>query len=107
METIARRPASRARALTRRLAVGGAAVAATAAVGVGLTAAPASAQRNDPCATAKAVFHSYMNEARFWIGAADGLAGAGNDSGANQASDEANYYLGQAEGALVDMSTAC
>jgi hypothetical protein len=85
----------------------GAAVTAAAALAAALTAAPASAARNDPCATARAVFRSYMNAARFWIGAADRLAAAGNDSMANQATEEPNYYLGLAEGALGDMSAAC
>jgi hypothetical protein len=48
-----------------------------------------------------------MNEARFWIGAADRLAAAGDEAGANQATDEANHYLGLADGALGDMSAAC
>jgi hypothetical protein len=48
-----------------------------------------------------------MDEARFWIGAADRLASAGNEAGANAASAEANHFLGQAEGALNDMSEAC
>jgi hypothetical protein len=48
-----------------------------------------------------------MNEARFWIGAADDLAAAGNSSMANQAGAEADYYLGLADGALGDMSAAC
>jgi len=43
-----------------------------------------------------------MNEARFWIGAADKLAAAGNESMANQASEQANFFLGQAEGSLGD-----
>jgi hypothetical protein len=33
--------------------------------------------------------------ARFWMGAADRLAGAGNETLANQATDEANFYLGR------------
>src|SRR4051794_1181639 len=103
METIGCPSSSRGRALSRRLLGVGATVAAMAAVGVALTAGSASAARNDPCSTAKAVLHSYMNEARFWIGAADRLAGTGNESMANRASDEADYYLGLAEGALVDM----
>jgi hypothetical protein len=48
-----------------------------------------------------------MNEARFWIGAADRLAGAGNHSAANQATAQANYYLDLANGALGRMSAAC
>jgi hypothetical protein len=97
----------RRRRLAPRLLLGGATIAAATAIGLGVTAAPASAMRNDPCATARAAFRSYMNEARFWIGAADRLASAGNDSMANQASSEANYYLGLADGALGDMSAAC
>ena len=48
-----------------------------------------------------------MSEARFWIGVADQFAAAGNETSANQASNEANFFLGQAEGALNDMSNAC
>src|SRR5947209_15720499 len=107
METTARRSSSGGRDLRRRLVVVGAAVAATAAMAGGLTAAPASAMRNDPCRTARAAFRSAMNEARFWIGAADQLAAAGNESSANLASAEADYYLGLAGEALADMSKAC
>jgi hypothetical protein len=48
-----------------------------------------------------------MNEARFWIGAADRLAGAGLEWRAQEATDIANHHLGQAEGALNAMSAAC
>jgi hypothetical protein len=48
-----------------------------------------------------------MNEARFWIGAADRLAEGGNGTMADQATAEANHYLGMADGALRDMSSAC
>jgi hypothetical protein len=48
-----------------------------------------------------------MNEARFWIGAADRLAAAGNGAGADAASAEASHFLAQAEGALNDMAAAC
>jgi hypothetical protein len=107
MKTIALRSSSRGRDLRRGLAVACAAVVAAATLGMSLTAAPASAAPKDPCATARAVFRSYMNEARFWIGAADRLAGAGNQSGANGATAEANYYLGLAKGALGGVSAAC
>ena len=107
METIALRSASRGRELPRRLAVACAAVLVAAALGTSLTAAPANAAPKDPCATARALFRSYMNEARFWIGAADRLAGAGNDSAANQATAQANRYLDLANGALGRMSAAC
>jgi hypothetical protein len=65
------------------------------------------AARNDACVTARAIFRAQMNEARFWLGAADRLAGAGNEALANQATDEANYYLGLAQAALNDMSASC
>ena len=84
-----------------------AAIAALAAGALAITAVPASAARHDECATARAAFRAHMNEARFWIGAADELAAGGNQSGANAATGEANYYLGLAEGALGDMSAAC
>jgi hypothetical protein len=106
METTASQ-LGRGRDLRRRLVVACAAVLATATLAGSLTAAPAGAARKDPCATARAVFRSYMNEARFWIGAADRLAGAGNQSAANQATAEANHYLGLAKGALGDVSAAC
>jgi hypothetical protein len=48
-----------------------------------------------------------MNEARFWIGAADRLAAGGNEALANQATGEANFYLGLAQTALNDMSASC
>lgn len=91
----------------RRLVLGGTALAATAAIGLGATATPVSAARHNPCATARAAFRAYMNEARFWIGAADRLADAGNSAGANAASAEAGYYMSLAEGALGDMEAAC
>jgi hypothetical protein len=83
-----------------------AAIAALAAA-LAIPAAPACAERHDPCATARAAFHAHMNEARFWIGAADRLAEAGHEWLAQQATDQANSYLGQAEGDLGDMSAAC
>jgi hypothetical protein len=84
-----------------------AAVAALAAAALAIPAASAGAEQHDPCATARAVFRAQMNEARFWIGAADRLAGAGLESSAQQATDIANQHLGQAEAALNDMSAAC
>jgi hypothetical protein len=93
--------------LKRRVAVAGAALAATAAIGLGFAAAPADAARHDPCATARAAFRTAMNEARFWIGAADTLAAAGNTSSANAAQAEAEYYMGVASSALDDMAGAC
>jgi hypothetical protein len=95
------------RSIRTRLVVASAAVLTAATLGAGLTAAPATAAKKDPCATARAVFRSYMNEARFWIGAADRLASAGSNSAANQANAEANYYLGLAKGALGDVAAAC
>jgi len=65
------------------------------------------AARNDACVTARAIFRAQMNEARFWIGAADRLAAAGNEALANQATDEANFYLGLAKAALNDISASC
>jgi hypothetical protein len=53
------------------------------------------------------MFRAAMNEARFWIGAADRLAAAGNYSSADLASAEADYYLGQASEALDAMGAAC
>ena len=107
METTARRSRGRGGQLRRRLVVGGAAVVTTAAMGLGVGAPPAVAARHNPCATARAAFRSYMNEARFWIGAADRLAAAGNDAAANQATAEANHYLDLANGALDSMSAEC
>ena len=54
METTTLRSFSHRRSLRRRLVLGGAAVAATAAIGLGLTGAPASAEIHNPCATARA-----------------------------------------------------
>ena len=79
-----------------------------AVLALALTAAePAHAARNDACATARAIFRANMNEARFWIGVADQFAANGNETSANQASNEANFFLGQAAGALNEMSDAC
>lgn len=102
MDTIALPPADSRRG--RRLVRGGAAVAATVALGLALGATPADAAPMNPCASARAAFKANMDEARFWIGAADRLAGAGNDAGANAAQAEAEHYLGQAEGALGGMA---
>ncbi len=107
METAAIRSSSHRRSFGRRLVLGGAAVAATAALGLGISATPASAAPHNPCATARAIFRANMNEARFWIGAADQLAAGGNTAMANQATAEANFFLGLAEAALGDMSGAC
>lgn len=91
----------------RRLAAVAVAVLATGGAAFGVAAGPASAMPRNPCSDARNAFRAAMNEARFWIGAADKLAAAGNGTAADQASAEANYYLGQAEGALGDMQAAC
>ncbi len=93
--------------LRRRLVAASATLAATAALGLGVTAAPASAMPNNPCSNARAHFRAMMNEARFWIGAADSLAAGGYDASAAAASNEANFFLGQAGDALNEMSGAC
>jgi hypothetical protein len=62
---------------------------------------------NDPCATARRIYESNMNDARFWIVAGDRLAAAGLYESANLAGNEADYYLGLANDALGDMSAAC
>lgn len=81
-------------------------VTATVAVLLGLAAAPASAAPNNPCATARAIFKANMDEARYWLGQSDKLAGAGNEASANAAAAEADHFMGVAEGALNDMA-AC
>lgn len=87
------------RRLGQRLrAVSVATLAATTLI-IGLNATPASAQPID-CANALHAFQIAMNQARFWIGAADRLAAAGDDAGAQRASAEANYYMDQAADAL-------
>jgi hypothetical protein len=101
------RPSPRTRHRLRRVLLGGAAIAATATIGLGAAGAPAGAARNNPCATAWAIFRANMNEARFWLGAADQLAAAGNDASAEQASIEANHFLALAEGALGEVSAEC
>ena len=65
------------------------------------------AARNDACATARAIFRANMNEARFWIGVADQFAANGNETSANQASNEANHFLDLADSALRDISSSC
>src|SRR5262245_24608323 len=62
---------------------------------------------NDGWVTARAIIRAQMHEARFWSGAADRLAAAGNEALANQATDEANFYLGLAKAALNDISASC
>jgi hypothetical protein len=101
------RPGKPTRSRMRRVLLGGAAVAATAAIGLSTGAAPASAARHNPCATAWATFRAHMNEARFWLNAADQLADAGNNAAAEQATNEANFFLGQAESALGEVATEC
>ena len=91
----------------RRLAAACATVLAVATLGAGLGAAPASAKPKDPCATATAIFRANMDKARDWLLAADRYADAGNDTAANQASANANYYMGRAESALATMEAAC
>ena len=61
----------------------------------------------DPAPIESSLCQEVLHEARFWLGAADQLAAAGNQASAKQATSEANYYLGLAEGALGDMSEAC
>jgi hypothetical protein len=95
------------RELRRRLVAACAAVLAAATLGAGLGAAPAAAAKKDPCVTAKAIFRSYMNQARFWIGVSDKFAALGDEVNANKADAEANYYLDRAEGALDTMSATC
>jgi hypothetical protein len=90
-----------------RLVRGGAVVVATITVGLALAVGPADAMPNNACATARAIFKANMDEARFWIGAADRLSAAGNEAGANAASAEADHFMGVAEGALGDMGSAC
>jgi hypothetical protein len=107
MDTTAERLAGRRDSLGWRLLRGGAAVVATVTLGLALTAGPADAMPDNPCATARAIFKANMDEARFWIGAADRLAGAGNEAGANAASAEADHFMGLAEGALGDMGGTC
>ena len=73
-----------------------------------ITAASQHTQRaTTPRATARAIFKAQMSEARFWIGVADQFAAAGNEANADLASNEANFFLGQAEAALNAMSEAC
>lgn len=107
MDTTAQRFSARRDGLGWRLVRGAAAVVTTVTVGLALTAGPADAMPNNPCATARAIFKANMDEARFWTGAADRLAAAGNEAGANAASAEADHFMGVAEGALGDMGGAC
>jgi ABC-type phosphate transport system substrate-binding protein len=95
------------RIVSRRVALTGTAVLMTAATAAGLTATPAAAARHDTCATARAVFRAHMNEARFWLNAADTLAAAGSSSLADLATAEAYHFMGLAENALGDMEGSC
>jgi hypothetical protein len=87
--------------------VAGAVVAASAAIGVGLTAAPASAMPNESCETAQGMFDSHMDHARFWLGVMVRYENLGNDSMATAAAAEADYYMGLAQGDLSDMAGVC
>jgi hypothetical protein len=84
-----------------------AAIAALATAALAIPAAPASAEPHDACATATAVFQSHMNQARYWIGAADRLADAGYEDLAQQATDRVDFYLNLAEAALNVMTIRC
>ena len=84
-----------------------AAVAALAAAALALPAASAERRAARPLRHRQGGFHAQMKEARFWIGAADRLAGAGFEWSAQQATDFANNHLGQAEAAQNAMSAAC
>jgi hypothetical protein len=96
---------SRGRDLRQRIMQADAAVAAKSAAGMSLTAAPR--MPNNPCATAMRLFEADMTDARFWIGAADRLAAAGNEDSADMAMNEANHYLNQAEGHLQEARDVC
>jgi hypothetical protein len=84
-----------------------AAIAALATAALAIPAAPASAAPHDACATATAVFQSHMNQARYWIGAADRLADAGYEDLAQQATDRVAFYLDLAETDLGVMTARC
>jgi hypothetical protein len=84
-----------------------AAIAALAAAALAVSAAPASAARNDPCQNARAAYQSHMTQARFWIGLADVLAAAGQESDAQLATDEANRVMDLANGDLSESESAC
>ena len=107
MDTTGEGLAGRRDGLGWRLVRGGAAVVATVTLGLALTAGPADAMPNNPCATARAIFKANMDKARDWIGTADRLADAGNEAGANAAQAQAEHFMGVAEGALGDMAGAC
>jgi hypothetical protein len=83
------------------------AILAAATLAAGLGAAPASAAKKDQCATSKAIFRSYMNQARFWIGESDKYVALGDDANAKAADAKVDYYLDLAEDALADMSASC
>ena len=91
----------------QRLGYIAALTASCVAIGLSGGIAPARAERNDPCATAKAQFTALMNRAAFWIGMADILAMGGNQADANRATDEANRLMALADGALNDRAAAC
>jgi hypothetical protein len=107
MDATALRSHRRGRDLRRHLVHAVTAVAATAAIGLGLTAAPASAERNDPCATATAQFQARMSQARTLLLAADRLADAGYPQQAQEYADRADFYLNLAEESLSNMTAWC
>jgi hypothetical protein len=107
LEATALRARARGRDVRRRLVRLVAAVAATGAIGLGLTAAPAGAQPNDPCATATAIFHARLNQAGALLEAADRLADAGYEQQAQETANRADFYLNLAEESLSNMTAWC
>ena len=98
MDTIAPRSA-----LGRRLVRGTAAVVATVALGLGLSAGTAAAEPSGGGGGGGAdckAFHDNMEDARVWIRGADRLAAAGHGEMADKAQAEAEHSLEEAKGAL-------
>ena len=89
-------------ALGRRLVRGTAAVVATVALGLGLSAGTAAAEPKGGGGGGAdcGAFHGHMADAAFWIHSADVLADAGHGEMADKAQAEAEHSLEEAKGAL-------
>jgi hypothetical protein len=94
-------------ALGRRLMRGTAAVVATVALGLGLSAGTAAAEPKGGGGADCGPFHANMDDALSWIRAADRLEAAGDGAVADKASAKAEHSLEEAEGALGGTTGAC
>ena len=83
------------------------AIAALAAIALAITAAPASAERNDACSNARLSYQKHMNQAGFFIGLAGTFAFFGQEALANAADRDANRAMDLANDSLADIGANC